>query len=246
MSLCKHLVGLMDGEILLDEEYDSGVEGCPGSRFMIRFHEKPTMSDDLITEALDKETMKSKGHVVYDGRQSTASLSESSSSVGSDGNATPDCPSTLTKVVEIVPELPKTLKVLFVDDDFILRKLFIRTIRRVAPDWTVREAANGETALQLVESETFDLVFMDQYMASVEKQLLGTETVKAMRSKDVQSIICGLSANDMEKEFLQAGANAFMMKPFPCENAALEAELIRIVYSSPLKSASGRQMSMEL
>ena len=30
------------------------------------------------------------------------------------------------------------------------------------PDWHIREAANGETALRLVETEEFDLIFMDQ------------------------------------------------------------------------------------
>lgn len=54
-------------------------------------------------------------------------------------------------------------------------------------------------------------------MASVEKQLLGTETVRAMRARGVQSIICGLSANDMRDNFLDAGADAFCLKPLPCK-----------------------------
>lgn len=68
-------------------------------------------------------------------------------------------------------------------------------------------------------------------MASVEKQLLGTETVRAMRSRGVRSIICGLSANDMEQHFLVAGANTFMFKPFPCEKEALSLELCRVLQS---------------
>lgn len=69
-------------------------------------------------------------------------------------------------------------------------------------------------------------------MASIEKQLLGTDTVRAMRSRGIQSIICGLSANDMEQEFLAAGANAFMLKPFPCEKKALTMEIHRILNES--------------
>ena len=72
---------------------------------------------------------------------------------------------------------------------------------------------------------------MDQYMASVEKQLLGTETVHAMRAKGVKSCICGLSANDMEGAFLAAGADAFIQKPFPCEPTALAKELGRVIQS---------------
>jgi DNA-binding response OmpR family regulator len=68
------------------------------------------------------------------------------------------------------------------------------------------------------------------YMASVEKQMLGTETVEALRRKGVTCRICGLSANEKEAEFLQAGADAFTYKPFPCEPHALRLELLRILY----------------
>lgn len=65
-------------------------------------------------------------------------------------------------------------------------------------------------------------------MASIEKQLLGTETVRALRSRGVESLICGLSANDLEQQFVEAGANFFLFKPFPCEKEALSLELIRL------------------
>lgn len=68
------------------------------------------------------------------------------------------------------------------------------------------------------------------YMASVEKQMLGTETVGAMRAKGLACRICGLSANDKEKEFLEAGADAFSFKPFPCEPRALTQELCRVLF----------------
>ena len=129
----------------------------------------------------------------------------------------------------ISKDLPDALSVLFVDDDTMIRKMFSRTIRAVAPTWICREASNGETALRLVEKDRFDIFFVDQYMASHTKQLLGTETVHALRAKGVESIICGLSANDKEEEFLQAGANAFMLKPFPCQKEALKNELFRLL-----------------
>ena len=66
-------------------------------------------------------------------------------------------------------------------------------------------------------------------MAAVEKQLLGTETVRALRAQGVKSIICGLSANSMEDGFREAGANSFLFKPFPCEKEALTQELVRIL-----------------
>jgi hypothetical protein len=38
-------------------------------------------------------------------------------------------------------DLPNKLAVLFVDDSAVLRKLFRRSIQKVAPDWDFREAA---------------------------------------------------------------------------------------------------------
>lgn len=67
-------------------------------------------------------------------------------------------------------------------------------------------------------------------MASVEKQLLGTETVRALRAKGVKSIICGLSANNVQDQFYDAGANAFMSKPFPCKKDTFTKELHRVIY----------------
>jgi CheY-like chemotaxis protein len=90
------------------------------------------------------------------------------------------------------------------------------------------EAANGETAIRMNETEHFDLIFMDQYMASVEKQLLGTQTVRELRSNGIESIICGLSANDMEESFFKAGADCFLLKPMPCKKDELTQELVRI------------------
>ena len=82
------------------------------------------------------------------------------------------------------------------------------------PEWEIREASNGETAVRLVDDQDFDIIFVDQYMSSAEKQLLGTETVRALRSKGVTSIICGCSANDLEDAFVRAGADCFAPKPF--------------------------------
>lgn len=65
-------------------------------------------------------------------------------------------------------------------------------------------------------------------MASTEKQLLGTETVSALRASGVDCTICGLSANDMEHEFLEAGADHFVLKPLPRVKSELEAELVHL------------------
>jgi CheY-like chemotaxis protein len=134
-----------------------------------------------------------------------------------------------TKVVE----LPENLSVLFVDDDLVLRKLFSRSVAKAAPTWKIQDAANGETALRrLVDSELYDLIFMDQHMASTDKQLLGTETVRALRAQGFKNTICGFSATDIEESFVSAGgADCFILKPIPCDRSRLEAALDGILSS---------------
>ena len=65
-------------------------------------------------------------------------------------------------------------------------------------------------------------------MASTQKQLLGTETIRALRAKGVSSKICGLSANDLEQAFLNAGSDFFVLKPLPCGKDALKRVLIHM------------------
>ena len=151
-------------------------------------------------------------------------------------NSSDSTSQTVTNHIPVVERvLPEHLSVLFVDDDFILRKLFVRSVKRCRPNWVVSEAASGEAALQMIDKGSggisFDVVFLDQYMASTQKQLLGTETVRLLRAKGFDSVICGLSANDIGPQFIEAGADAFLMKPLPCESSALASELYRVLRS---------------
>jgi len=213
LYLCKSLIDLFGGEIVLDANFCSGVEGCVGSRFVINL-KTPPISVDAVEPSDEDPT---------DVHSPSSSVSKG---VGSNGEKSG------TKATTPETTLPRKLSVLLVDDDAIVRKLFIRSVGRIVPDWELQEAANGETAILLAESNKYDLIFVDQYMASVDKQLLGTETVRALRANGVESIICGLSANDLEQQFKDAGADAFIMKPFPCQKAALERELERVLSSA--------------
>eukprot|EP00529_Nitzschia_sp_RCC80_P003842 CAMPEP_0113469268 /NCGR_PEP_ID=MMETSP0014_2-20120614/15806_1 /TAXON_ID=2857 /ORGANISM="Nitzschia sp." /LENGTH=1063 /DNA_ID=CAMNT_0000361729 /DNA_START=91 /DNA_END=3282 /DNA_ORIENTATION=+ /assembly_acc=CAM_ASM_000159 len=304
LSLCKKLTELMGGKLYIDEEYNSGIEGCPGARFVVQLNVAPHSLDYHMLEFAN-EVPKPKSSpmctTVPTPSSSSSSLARdyslprppspddffpgppsptdskrassssgltakttcfqsslSSFSISMDGaitatnnqNDDSSRPPTLQGLsitleqgekldkVEEPPEqeLPENLSVLFVDDDMVLRKLFSRTLKKLNPTWKVSEASNGETAIEMLtkqedgEKKGFDLIFMDQYMASVNKQLLGTETVRAIRANGIiEPIICGLSANDVEDAFIDAGSDAFMFKPFPCKPDALKAELLRIL-----------------
>lgn len=209
LSLCKKLVDLMEGSITLDDSYHSGIEGQPGAKLDIQIKCDVLNIEELSLTDLDSDSSTPHGDVEVQFDEEAPLM-------------------TYNKFGEIAA-LPDSLKVLFVDDDVILRKLFSRSLKRIRPEWTVQEAASGESALLIVESESFDIIFMDQYMTSVDKQLLGTETIRALRARGVNCLLCGLSANDMEEPFKAAGADAFMIKPFPCKPEPLTQELLRVL-----------------
>lgn len=204
LSLCLSLTHLMGGDIYLDESYDSGVEGMPGSRIVINLKQYPKQNPDDTTS------------------RSQPDIEEGA-----------PVPPAETKEDEESVSLPSNLKVLFVDDDRVLRRLAARAIGKVAPGWNVREAASGETAIHLLEETSEDdypdMIFVDQFMTSVEHSLLGTETVRSLRAKGVQSIMCGLSANDLGDVFQKAGADAFVLKPFPCKESELVPLLAKLL-----------------
>jgi signal transduction histidine kinase/CheY-like chemotaxis protein len=206
LNLCKNIIDLMEGDIFLDETFESGIEGSPGSRIVVNLKLPPEPDAAREIDRLDVEN----GLTI----QEKIALSAT-------------CP------------LASHLSILFVDDDRILRKLASRSIKKIKPQWNIREAASGEMALQLVETESFDLIFMDQYMTSAEQGMKGTETIRVLRANGVDCTICGLSANDLEGAFLSAGADTFLMKPFPCKDDELRLELGRILQldSTPDSSA---------
>jgi CheY-like chemotaxis protein len=130
-------------------------------------------------------------------------------------------------------DLPTCMSILIVDDDKITRKLFSRTVEKIAPQWQIQDAESGEEALLVVEKaeKSFDLIFMDMYMGTEASLLLGSDAVAELRNRGTESIICGMSANDVETLFDDAGADAFIFKPLPFRPVALTRELIRILMS---------------
>lgn len=290
LNLSKKLMLSMGGEIWLDEDYHSGIEGCVGACFVLQLNDGPIdieatlqterESSEFPISSTDKSSSQSSMQVkevpteAYDDEPTQppapanalfsiplappASDSSPPEDIENPNSSTQQNPCSLFAIPppaqsSIVPnlpppptsppsaaalplaeekpkdELPTDLAVLFVDDDAVLRKLFMRAVRKVAPSWKIQEAASGEAALKLCEEQDFTLIFLDQYMASVDKQLLGTETAQAMRSRGIKSTICGLSANDIRDSFLSSGANDFLLKPMPCKPDSLREVLSKIL-----------------
>lgn len=218
LNLSKKLMEIMKGDLYLDDTYDSGVEGCPGACFVV----------DLKTTVVELELELDVEKALGPGCKTIASRKKTEDG-STEGSEITDVPGS-TIGGPAPSELPDGLSVLFVDDDVMLRKLFMRAVKRVAPPtWEIQDVSSGEMALKKCETQQFSIIFLDQYMASVDKQLLGTETAQAMRAKGVESIICGLSANDLRDAFINSGADDFILKPMPCKTDDLRQLLLKML-----------------
>ena len=112
--------------------------------------------------------------------------------------------------------LMEPLKILLVDDIKMNRMMLKRRFQKcIAPNCTIVEAATGEEALQICETETFDIVIMDQFMQEAGGVLVGTDVVIALRRSNIDSIVIGCSGNDLDEKFHAAGAELVWKKPIP-------------------------------
>jgi DNA-binding response OmpR family regulator len=99
--------------------------------------------------------------------------------------------------------------VLIVDDDEMIRRL-VRTVLE-ADEFEVVEARDGETALRLATDTHPAVVVLDIMMPGLD----GVEVCRRLDHQQVKVIV--LTARDepdLEKDCRQAGANAFVTKPF--------------------------------
>jgi two-component system KDP operon response regulator KdpE len=104
----------------------------------------------------------------------------------------------------------KSYRILVVDDEPQLRRALRTTLSALG--FLVAEAGSGETALEMVRAEKFNLILLDINMAG----LSGLETCRAMRANSNVSILM-LTVRDRTEdriEALDAGADGYVTKPF--------------------------------
>jgi CheY-like chemotaxis protein len=115
-------------------------------------------------------------------------------------------------------------KILFADDDQLMRRLYQQHIEHAG--FKLVEASNGREALETVASERPRLAIVDFLMPemdglSVVLELKRTEATKAI---PVVLISSDPKCYQYKKQFVEAGAAAFLTKPF---NAAQLLEVIQ-------------------
>ncbi len=101
--------------------------------------------------------------------------------------------------------------ILIVDDDEGVR-VFLRDFFRLY-GFEIHSVNDGMSALNLLEKKHFDVIITDYSMPGMN----GIELTKRVKSLYPHSLIIGISATSAEKNFLNAGADAFLLKPFQLE-----------------------------
>lgn len=107
--------------------------------------------------------------------------------------------------------------VLVVDDEPTVREVVVGYLRRDGHD--VMEAADGTTALELLENQAFDLVVLDMMLPGVN----GLDILRRIRSMgDMPVIMLTARAEESDRVAgLELGADDYVVKPFsPRELAA--------------------------
>ncbi|TMR11093.1 response regulator [Nonomuraea turkmeniaca] len=112
------------------------------------------------------------------------------------------------------------LRVLVVDDDFMVARIHSGYVSRVPGFQVVAMAHNGADALTAVAELRPDLVLLDIYLPDMS----GLEVLKALRDVDVLMISAARDVSTV-KEAMRGGAVNYLIKPFTA--AALTERLQR-------------------
>jgi DNA-binding NtrC family response regulator len=116
-------------------------------------------------------------------------------------------------IIKTYDRITSPIKVMIVDDSDTVRKIVQRVVQGSIFNCEISEAANGEQALVLCRSSSFDVVFLDRNMPG----LSGLETLKRLLAIEPKLKVVMNSGEQDEAEercALESGACAFLHKPF--------------------------------
>ena len=112
------------------------------------------------------------------------------------------------------------MRILVVEDERALCETIVRSLRRLA--YSVDPCYDGDTAIDLLGSERYDLVLLDLNLPGAD----GMTVLRTLRQTDRETRVLILSARIEvadKVEGLDAGANDYLAKPFHLEE--LEARI---------------------
>lgn len=99
-------------------------------------------------------------------------------------------------------------KILVIEDVEMLRHYLCEMLEYAG--FTVHGCDNGTAALKAATKERFHIVIVDFRMPGMN----GVEATKQLRVRFPECFIIGVSSEDKRAEFLNAGADTFLQKPY--------------------------------
>jgi len=110
-------------------------------------------------------------------------------------------------------------KILIVDDEAHIRMLIGQTLEELEDEGVeFLTADNGETALEIIQSEKPNLVFLDVMMPKMNGMDVCSKVKKDLGLTDVYIIILTAKGQELDKQRGQeVGADVYMTKPFDPE-----------------------------
>ena len=103
------------------------------------------------------------------------------------------------------------MRLLLIEDEPTLRESVAKKLRRSG--YETDDCGDGETALELLAAERYDLVLLDLNLPKVN----GMTVLRTLRKTDLETPVLILSARSEisdKVEGLDAGANDYLAKPF--------------------------------
>lgn len=119
-------------------------------------------------------------------------------------------------------------KILIVDDEAHIRMLISQTLEELEDEGVeFLTADNGETALQLIQDEKPNLVFLDVMMPKMNGMEVCRKVKQELGISDVYIIILTAKGQELDKQKGQeVGADIYMTKPFDPEVLLTKAKEI--------------------
>lgn len=107
-------------------------------------------------------------------------------------------------------------KILIVDDESHIRMLIEQTLEDLEDDGVqLLFAENGRQALEVIQKEVPDLVFLDVMMPEMNGMEVCQKVKKELNMDEVYIILLTAKGQEVDrKQGLEMGANQYMTKPF--------------------------------
>jgi DNA-binding response OmpR family regulator len=119
-------------------------------------------------------------------------------------------------------------KILIVDDESHIRMLINQTLEELEDEGVeFLSADNGEAALDLIQDEKPDLVFLDVMMPKMNGMEVCRRVKKELKFSDVFIVLLTAKGQEMDRQRGQeVGADVYMTKPFDPEAILSKAKQV--------------------